>query len=1581
MTFTSRLYKLAALCFSIGVLNPYQTYSNGCTGSQFTLTYSPLCGCYQFCDGGGSTSLLISDCDELNSLVINWGDGSGSYSIPLVGGRPDPSRLPCHHYPPGGPYTATLRIRGNCHLFGNNDCTKSTQVVIAPTTYSIHADFRADTVCLGNGTSFTDLSFFSTDLVNRTWYYDFGDGTTSSGPYPNPVHQYDSCGVYNTMLVISAGNPCCPVRAYDTIYRRVYVDCPPNTTPNQLGLTDPYIYTSSASVTASEVCLTIATDFTLTKSDSIINWQYAFSDGGASTQQNPSHTFPYCEPYDNHATVTVTNTRGCSDTFLQPVVVHCPILGVFSGVSSVLCYRDCNGTATINALGGVGPYTVSWSDPNLPPTPVAVNLCAGTYTVTISDVYGCADTQSVTITEPPPITGSLSVVNNNCFGGTIGSATVTVSGGTPPFAYSWSPNITDVTPSASGLAAGTYCMTATDQNACTFDTCAVITQPPEITISSNVTSANCGVCDGTITVTASGGSGSYIYAWSNNAGNTPSISNVCGGVYILTVTDANVPGCSEQFAIAVSSIGSQPVTLNVFNASCVTSCNGSATASFSCACTVEWLDNNANVIGSGTSIGSLCPGNYVLRVTNTLDGCQNISNFTVALSNPVAVSLNVKGSCLTNCDGQITANASGGSGTYGYQWYDGSNNPIGTNSATITGLCPGTYFVQVTESGGCSIRDTAIIVNYLVTGSATSVNLNCFGVCTGSIAALGRGGTQPYTYTFQASGGTIVQSGPGRIAGNLCADTYTVTIADANNCAYTIPPVTISEPAAVAVTASSTNAMCYGQCNGSVTVISTTGGFPPYTHQWVNSLYVPITGTSNLCADTYRVRATDANGCQSPWASAVVGQPPALRDSMVIIQPYCGNGGRGCIDLSISGGTGSTYSVVWDGNGGPYITEDICNLLPGTYTATILDVAGCTINDTAVLVQQPPLSIVSIFKPGWMEGGQQSPRDIRCHGDSTGTVVVTITGGLAPYIYQWNDPAATLDTLTTLTDTVRGLPAGTYNVAVTDALGCTDDTVVIVTEPLPLSISHISSDILCFGYSNGSVTLTVTGGVEAPVPDKYIARWIYETDTSIHITDTTLQLTGIPAGQYSVMVLDSYSCNIRDTIMITEPPEIIITDTVRNGTCSGGGSGSISLGISGGTPFQTGEPYTYAWSWSTGSATTKDLTGLSPDSFFVTVTDANSCARLDTAVVVEPAPLAQTIVVHDVICYGDSSGGIDYTVTGGSPFHNGTYMYSWSTSATTQNLTNLPEGTYSVTATDAGGCTIDTSAYVDEPFPLIGQTVADSICIGDSILIDGVWRKTDGLYQETLISHLGCDSVQSINLTVVDSFFSIIDTAICSYERFTIGNSTYNATGIYRDVFQSAGGCDSVIRTVLTVHPPIGAYAEPPVDTFRFGESQGAVITIRANAGITISDYLWTPTEGLDCSTCASVTSAPSEDMIYTIYVTDVNRCRDTTQATVLFEAAVSVYIPNAFTPNDDGINDIFYIYGRGIVKVHLKIFNRWGELIFESTDQTVGWDGTYRGKPMNPGVYAYYTDIEFITGEAPRDYLRYKKGSVTLIR
>ncbi|MFC0776460.1 SprB repeat-containing protein, partial [Terrimonas alba] len=293
--------------------------------------------------------------------------------------------------------------------------------------------------------------------------------------------------------------------------------------------------------------------------------------------------------------------------------------------------------------------------------------------------------------------------------------------------------------------------------------------------------------------------------------------------------------------------------------------------------------------------------------------------------------------------------------------------------------------------------------------------------------------------------------------------------------------------------------------------------------------------------------------------------------------------------------------------------------------------------------------------------------DVLCFGNTTGSVDLSVSGGTTPYTYVWSNGAATQD--------ITALAAGTYTVTVTDNNNCTATTSVTITQPAAaLALTSSKVDVLCFGNATGSIDLTVSGGT---TPYSYV--WSNGA--------TTQDITALAAGTYSVTVTDNNNCTATASVTIGQPAAALaLTSSKVDVLCFGNATGSIDLTVSGGTT-----PYTYVWS---NGATTQDITALAAGTYSVTVTDNNNCTATASVTIGQPAAaLALTSSKVDVLCFGNATGSIDLTVSGGTT----PYSYVWSNGATTQDITALAAGTYSVTVTDNNNCTATASVTIGQP--------------------------------------------------------------------------------------------------------------------------------------------------------------------------------------------------------------------------------------------------------------------------------------------
>ncbi|MEM6963465.1 MAG: HYR domain-containing protein [Bacteroidota bacterium] len=630
-------------------------------------------------------------------------------------------------------------------------------------------------------------------------------------------------------------------------------------------------------------------------------------------------------------------------------------------------------------------------------------------------------------------------------------------------------------------------------------------------------------------------------------------------------------------------------------------------------------------------------------------------------------------------DGAIYTTVTGGSGPYNYQW-DGfpSTAPYGQpqdNAADQTELYAGTYGVTVTDANGCTASVTGITITEptAVTVSIGSViNADCAGNETGSATASASGGTGPYTYAW--SNGQA-----GAAASNLHAGGYVVVATDANGCTGTAA-TSISDPNGLQIAILQNNQVsCNGGSDGSVELgilAIPTSGTPPYTLDEIfkdgaflsapNTLFplgnAPLT-VSNLEAGQYTFIVEDTNGCRVVGSTTVDEPTLLIAETIDTTNALCNGSLDGTATVNATGGT-TPYTYLWS-SGSTNATAT--GLALGTYTATVTDAEGCTATTTANVGQPTPL-LASVA----------STINVSCNGGSDGSIELTVSGGTAPYSYQWSGNIPADDVQDAL-----NIPAGAYSVVITDANGCTFAINGInISEPasLTLAIGNITNAD-CIGNETGSATATASGGT-----GPYTYAWSNGQNTAT--------ATDLHAGGYLVIATDANGCTASAATTITDPSGIFFTTSGQTDvSCNGGNDGSATFVLGGGTP-----GYVLVNVLGPGGSTggvilgqpisnNATISNLPTGQYTFLIADANFCFATTVVVIKEPTELlAEIIHQEDVVCPGDTDGEATVNATGGTT----PYTYLWSASAgsqTTNIATNLPAGSHSVTVTDANGCT------------------------------------------------------------------------------------------------------------------------------------------------------------------------------------------------------------------------------------------------------------------------------------------------------
>ncbi len=844
-------------------------------------------------------------------------------------------------------------------------------------------------------------------------------------------------------------------------------------------------------------------------------------------------------------------------------------------------------------------------------------------------------------------TVQISSTNVTCNGANDGTATANiVNGNGSTYTFSWSTGASGQ--QINSLAPGNYSVTATDANGATATSSVYISEPAPLSVQMSSSYETCDIShDGTAGVLAFGGTpvGSYDVLWSD--GQTGWVAyNLASGDYSVTVTDANACTVVGNVTVEPSPEGIW-ISTHATDVSCAGDCDGTSIVMPMTGVqpyTYEW--NNGQTTQSATG---LCPGDYHVTVTDA-NGCFSVGNTTVN-EPPVldVTTTSTPSGCAGTNTGSASASANGGTPGYGYT-YSWSNGGTG---ATIMDLAPGDYTVTVTDSNGCSATSTVTV------GQSASSNLGftlsaddvtCNGNCDGSASINITSGTAPYSYSW-SNGST------GNSISGLCAGQYSVTVSDASGCPIA-QVFTIGTPDAIDLAFTSTNTNC-GASDGTATVVAT-GGNGGYSYNWTNGQSTAT--ATGLNPGLQGVTVTDQVGCTAS-GSVTVGQTGSNIDAYVTtVDATCRTNSDGSATVVVTSGT-APYTYTWsNGASGANAT----GLAAGSYTVTVTDASGCPLT-LDVVISAPADIVVSL-----------TTTPATC-GNANGTVTSSVSGGTGSYTYLWDYNNET-------TPNLNGVPAGNYLLTVADENLCLGyGTATVAQQGGQVVATVASTPTLCSDSNDGTATITVTSG-DAP----YTYAW--ENNAS-----TTATASGLASGSYGWTVTDATGCMATGMVDVTSPDALDLTTTTTNATC-GGANGSATVTVTGGTA-----PYTYKWNDTFGQ-TGPHAMALEEGTYTVLVTDDNGCTASTTVTVGSTQGFTCNAVVTSsyngahISSIGGNDGSATVTMNGGNP---GYFSFAWSNGQTSQQITGLSAGTYTVVVKDdLTGCTCESSVTLEDPAKL-----------------------------------------------------------------------------------------------------------------------------------------------------------------------------------------------------------------------------------------------------------------------------------------
>jgi gliding motility-associated-like protein len=1438
------------------------------------------------CFGEAKGAINISTSGGKTPYTFKWDNGATSQNLTTLN---------------AGTYSLIVTDANNCRF-------ASAHTISQPTAALSLTHSASSIKCFGSADGAVNLTNTGGTLP---YTYSWSNGAVSqnikdlnTGTYAVTLTDANGCKA-NTSAVISQ-----PAATLDVTLTPQYVSCFGTNTSSiktaVTGGTMPYSYLWSNAATTPNLSSLAADTYTLTLTDangcktqetavitqpSTITAMLSatppscsyLSDGKLFSVPNGG-TAPYTFTWSNGATVqnptniaagnyqlTITDANNCKAEYSATVKATSAV-AINTVVSPVLCFGTPTGSITTTTSGGTAPYSFKWTNGATSQNINALN--AGVYTLTVTDANSCVFTSENTVTQPTALSLTPTTVAVKCFGSADGAVNLTNTGGILPYTYLWSngaisQNIKDVN-------AGTYTVTLTDANGCKVNTSATISQPTALDLTLTPQSASCfGSSTGGIKTAVTGGTTPYAYLW-NTAATSPDLSILTANTYTLTLTDAN--GCKIQKTAAVT----QPTALTAVVSSATPSCSYlsdgklySVPTGGTAPYTFKW--SNGATVQNPTNMPV---GAYQLTVTDanncTVEYAETVKAISAVTIKPVISSV----LCFGAATGAINTSSVGSVTPYTFKWSNGAT------SQNINALNAGTYTLTVTDANNCTFTSTNTISQPTTALSISAIPeaAKCFGSAEGEITLSNSGGTAPYTYSW--SNGAVSQNIKG-----LKSGTYVVTLTDANGCTANTS-VNISQPtAALAVTLTPQYVSCFGTNTSSIKTAAT-GGTSPYFYRWSNDATSP--DLSSLAANTYTLTLTDANGCQTQ-ATSVITQPSTISTKLSAASPSCSYLTDGKLFSEPTGGT-APYTFKWS-NGAT--VQNPTNVPVGTYQLTVTDANNCEAKYFATVNGISEMLVNSVVSP------------VLCFGDATGAITTSTSGGKAPYYFNWTNGATS--------ENITALKAGTYTLTVRDTNGCVLTRENIVNQPTALSLTPNAVLVKCFGSVDGAVNLTNTGGI---LPYTYL--WSNGV--------VSQNLKDVKAGTYTVTLTDANGCIINTTANISQPTAALaLTLTPQSTSCSNATTGEINSVITGGTT-----PYTFKWN---NSATSQNLTNIPEGAYQLTVTDANLCTANSETTVNSVSTTALNAVVSPALCFGTATGAITTNPSGGKA----PYTFKWSNGATTQNISALSAGTYSLTVMDANNCTFTSSNNITQPTTALSVTInniAASPCAGETIdevlaQVEGgvkpytfAWSNavtsnpnktlSTGNHAVTVTDANGCTqtaSVQIANQLPLTTTFKTLNNPCFGGKMGEISLATQGGFPPYSFSW-SNGGTDSIQKNLIA-----GSYEVIITDKNKCYITKNITVSepeTLLKSNITISKDIHCFGDKATLSATATGGNAPykwqwSNGLInqqisnlgagdYTLKTTDANGCQQSTSVTLLEPSRMNASITsqNAICYGDD---------------------------------------------------------------------------------
>jgi gliding motility-associated-like protein len=1200
----------------------------------------------------------------------------------------------------------------------------------------------------------------------------------------------------------------------------------------------------------------------------------------------------------------------------------CGTFNIIPLITHVSCNGEDDGAIDLSVSGGLPPYTYSWA-PGGETTQNITNLSTGLYSVSITDAEHCVTPAIFNVFEPLELEVTEEVTNVTCGIPDNGAINITVLGGTIPYTYSWTTadgsGLDPASEDQTGLTAGTYRVVVIDLRGCTITKDIIIGAaigPPAPPTASVTIQPDCIIGSGTIELTAP--LGDYEYSVNGTTYQSGLVfANLASGNYNVTARSTIDISCVSAPTLLTVNPVPVPPAAPVAGVSAQPTCGiPTGTIVVSSPLGAEWeysLDGGVwQFLPEFTGVD---PGNHSVILRNSLHPtCISAPETVIVNPVPTPPAVPVAETVVQTTCGSPTGSIEFASQA-GVQYSVGSGYQAGP---LFTSLLPGVYNLSVRSIADhtCITPGLPVTINPVPTApDAPAVVITVQPTCGDPFATLTITDPLGLQYEYNIDGGSFQSSAvftnvaPGNhiLRSRLTASPTCVSDGSL--------PVNIAAPEMPATPAGSvTQQPTCAVPTGTITFTVQSG-----VEYSIGAAYQANPVFTGLTPGTYTlsVRRIADNQCITFAAAELtihpVPVPPLQPVATVTNQPTCPVP-SGTITVSSPLGAQYEYSL----DGGTYQAGAVfAGVNPGAHTITARLVSSTTCvsaPSTPVTINTLPATPVVTY----------TTTDVLCHGNSTGAIDITVTGGISPYTYSWTGTG-----IVPGTQDQSGLAAGTYGVTVIDANSCSSvpQTIIITQPAVALSVSILSqTNVSVSGGTDGSVSVTGAGGT---------APYVYSFDGGSYQPSGVF--TALAAGTYNITARDAAMCTAPVTVVISEPDPLsgaIISQ--QNIDCFGQTNGSVTATGTGGVA-----PYEYSLN-SGGWQTLGTFGSLAAGNYVITVRDA-SMVTFDIPVTIyspDEAVGGGIISQTDVLCAGTATGSVTVTATGGVP----PYMYSLDGGAFQSGTSfNVSAGTHVVTIRDEKLCTHDISVTISEPA---------SVLTGNITGTTGV--RCHGSTEGTVTAQ-GAGGTGTI--------------------EYSLDGGTYQASGSFEGL---AGGSHSItirdanhcmVTLQFTIEEPDAlAVSSNHTNAACPGEPTGS-ITLTVTGGTGDFTILWS--DGATGSVRTGLT-----DGEYSAVVTDELGCAASIVVTIGADGSEScLLIPEIITPNGDGHNDTWRIRNIDLFPdAEVIIFNRTGKQVFKQKNLLANpWDGRLNGKLLPTDSYHYILDLH--NGSKPRT------GVISIIR